>query len=63
MRHPENKRLPWQHLITIGKIFKMTDKGVNVKSESFFQYLLAFWSYGENIPPPPPPGPDRVKPK
>ena len=38
MWNTENKRLPWQHLITmlIDKICKMTVKGVKLKSESFF---------------------------
>ena len=37
-RHTENKRLLWQHLITmvIDNICKMTVKGVKLKSESFF---------------------------
>ena len=48
MWHTENKRLPWQYLITIviDKICKMTVKGVTLKSESFFQCLMVFWSYG-----------------
>ena len=32
--------------MVIDKICKMTVKGVKSKSESFFQYLMAFWSYG-----------------
>ena len=38
MRHPEDRRLPWQHLITIviDKICKMTFKGLKLTSESFF---------------------------
>ena len=43
----------------------MSIKGVKLKSESFFQYLLAFWSYGGKTLGGggfrPPPGPDRVK--
>ena len=66
--HTVNIRLLWQHLIrmVIDKICKMTVKGVKSKSESFFfQYLMAFWSYGGKTfggqIPPPPPDLDRVK--
>ena len=66
MRHTENKRLPWQHLIKIvfDKICKITAKGVKLKSESFFSIscgVLELWRKtirgGGRIPP----GPDRVK--
>ena len=48
MRHTENKRLPWQHLIKIvfDKICKITAKGVKLKSESFFSIscgVLKLW--------------------
>ena len=48
MWHTENKRLPWQHLITmvIDKIGIMTVKGVKLKSESFFSIsygVLELW--------------------
>ena len=37
MGHTENKRLLWQHLITMvfDKICKMTVKGIQLKLESF----------------------------
>ena len=64
MCHIENKMLLWQHLIEIffDEICKMTVKCVKLKSESFFQYLMAFWSYEgklakRRIPPLPPPPP------
>ena len=31
--------------IAIDKICKMTVRGVKLKWESFFQYLITFWSY------------------
>ena len=48
MWHTENKRLLWQHLITmvIDKICKMIVKGVELKSESFFPIshgVLELW--------------------
>ena len=61
MWHTVNKRLLWQPLMrmVIDKICKMTIKSVKSKSESFLQYLMAFWSYGGKtlggriLPPPP----------
>ena len=51
--------------MVIDKICKMSLKGVKLKSEIFFQYLLAFWSYGGKTLggqiPSPSLGPDRVK--
>ena len=63
MPHTDNKRLPWQHLVTmvIDKICKMTVKGVKLKSESFFSIsygVLEIWREnprgGGRIPPLPP---------
>ena len=46
MWHTANKRLLWQHLITmvIYKICKTTVKGEKLKSESFFFNIL--WRFG-----------------
>ena len=48
MCHTENKRLPWQPLITmvVDKICKMTVRGVKLKSGSFFSIsygVLELW--------------------
>ena len=68
MTHTGNKRLLWQHLTTmvIDKIRKMSNKGVKLKSESFFSIstgVLQLWrkNLRRGRIPPPPPGPDRVK--
>ena len=65
--HTGNKRLLWQHLITmvIDKIRKMSIKGVKLKSESYFSIspgVLELWTKNlrGRIPPP---SPDRVKAK
>ena len=64
--HTENKRLLWQHLTTlvIDKIRKMSIKGVNLKSESFFSIspgVLELWRKNLRGGGFRPPGPDRVK--
>ena len=62
MKHCKQKiaKQPLMKMV-IDKICKITVKGVKSKLESFFQYLMALWSYGGKtlgrggIRPPPPP--------